>query len=286
MLKYKLRKDIDWVFRRMEDVIGFATKHGLTVSFGAEDASRTETGVLLAIYRHARDLGATRVRYADTLGIMTPDRILDTMRLLNADLGIPLDFHGHNDFGLATANALCAWKGGASVISCSLLGLGERAGNTAMEEIVGSIQLVEHGFSSFDFPRLKQLCEDLSRCTNRPIPPAKPLLGEAIFTHESGIHVDGLLKSPETYEFFPPEAVGGKRRLVVGKYSGRSSLKHLASLRGCPITNAQAEAFLGELRTKMTCAEAIDCDAEFETFLAAKRPDAIAQDAPRSHCVC
>jgi homocitrate synthase NifV len=269
-LSRKIGREPSWIFRRMEEVVGFAVSEGLSVSLGAEDASRTETNFLKSIFLHAVQLGVTRVRYADTLGILTPEKTSRTIRALTHSLGIPLDFHAHNDFGLATANALSAWKAGASVISCSLLGLGERAGNTALEEFVGNAHFLEGRFPDFDFPRLRKLCETVSIFCGRPIASQKPLFGSEVFNHESGIHVDGLIKDRLNYELFPPERVGGKSSIIVGKHSGRSALKYLASLQHHTLTDPEAQGFLNALRTRMASQKGVNADGLFEAFLLEK----------------
>lgn len=267
MLKFKLQKPMDWVLKRMRQVIESAIKAGAQVSFGAEDASRTDDAVLLSIFRYAQELGAVRVRYADTLGIMTPEKTSSTIHFLRRYLHVPIDFHAHNDFGMATANTLCAWKSGAQVLSCSLLGLGERSGNTAMEEIVGAMRLLENCGHFIDLKHVKAICQKLAEKIRRPIPVNKPLLGDAIFTHESGIHVDGLIKAPQTYEFYPPEIVDGQRTFVVGKHSGRSAIIYMAKNRGYQLTDIQAETFLNYLRGKMAISRNVNADTEFACYL-------------------
>jgi homocitrate synthase NifV len=252
----------------MDEVLTEALRQGLVVSLGAEDASRTELSFLKTVFRHAQDLGATRVRYADTLGLLTPERTARVIGDLAGALSIPVDFHGHNDFGMATANAHAAWKAGGQVISCSLLGLGERAGNTSLEEFVGALHFLEGQFSDFDFLRMKKVSTALSFLTGRPIDAHRPLLGSEIFCHESGIHVDGLLKDERTYEVFPPEKVGGKRVLAVGKHSGRSALRHVATQSGRQLSNEQAGAFLTDLRSRMAHEKGIDPAAAWRDFLA------------------
>ncbi|KAA6309423.1 2-isopropylmalate synthase, partial [termite gut metagenome] len=188
MLVQKMNKTKDWIIPQMEKVFTFALNHDATLSFGAEDASRTALSFLKVVFKTAQDLGAQRVRFADTLGIMTPSSVARTIGYLKEDLTIPIDFHGHNDFGLATANALSAWENGAQVISCSILGLGERAGNTSLEEIAGILQYIRKDIQGFNFVALKKLCNTLASWINSPIPERKPIIGEKIFNHESGIH--------------------------------------------------------------------------------------------------
>ncbi|HSQ40940.1 MAG TPA: hypothetical protein VLM37_01530 [Fibrobacteraceae bacterium] len=267
LLSKKICKDASWIFAQMDDVIDFAQREGLVVSLGAEDASRTDIAFLVQVFQHAQDLGVVRVRYADTLGILTPGKTAEVIQAVSQKLRIPIDFHGHNDFGMATANAWAAWNAGAQVISCSLLGIGERAGNTALEEFVGVAHFLEKFFPNFNFHSLRNTCSSLACMCNRPFPPHKPLFGSDIYRHESGIHVDGLLKSSENYEFFPPEEVGGERTLVVGKHSGRAAVKHLALAQGVELNDAQAQHFIDELRTQMSFRSGVDAERQFKIFL-------------------
>lgn len=267
LLSKKLRKDSSWIKHQMDEVIGFAIREGLIVSLGAEDASRTDPEFLSTIFKHAEDLGVVRVRYADTLGILTPEKTDLIIRGLTNGLKIPLDFHAHNDFGLATANSLAAWKAGAQMISCSVLGLGERVGNASLEEFVGAVHFLEGGFPDFDFLRLRALCTSLSEITRRPIPEHAPLFGNQIFRHESGIHVDGLIKDSETYELFAPEKVGGKRELVIGKHSGRAAIKYIGKQRGILLSNSQSQEFLNQMRTQMADTKNINAETLFSQYL-------------------
>lgn len=267
LLSQKMKKDRSWVLKEMEKVIGFALREGLIVSFGAEDASRTDLAFLSTVFKHARDLGAIRVRYADTLGILSPMQTSKVIYHLTPDLGIPLDFHTHNDFGMATANSLCAWKSGAKIISCSLLGLGERAGNTALEEFIGAVHFLDKPFSALDFCSLREVCSMVAQFTDRPLSPHKPLYGKDIFNHESGIHVDGLLKNSETYELFPPEKIGGKRSIVVGKHSGRAALKYLAMQQGVTLHDIQAQEFLKMIHGLMATQKGVNTQSLFNSFL-------------------
>ena len=273
-IKMKFGKNREWIVQQIKRVIGYAVDRAAIVSFGAEDSSRTEADFLLEVFTTAIEAGASRVRYADTLGILTPDRASRIIAYLVGQFDVPIDFHGHDDFGMATANAVAAWKAGARMVSCSLLGLGERAGNTPLEEFVGALHFLESHYASFDFIALKRLCEDVGRMCNRPIPPQKPIVGSDIFHHESGIHVDGLLKAAETYEFFPPEIVGGQRKLVLGKHSGRAALRHLAALRSLHLEDQQITVFLADIRTRMAQEPGLDIDHIFSEFLAGQgRPD-------------
>jgi homocitrate synthase NifV len=267
MLEQKMNKTKEWIIPQMEKVFSFALNHGAKLSFGAEDASRTDLPFLKEVFQAAQELGAGRVRFADTLGIMTPLSVAQTINYLKENLTIPIDFHGHNDFGLATANALSAWENGAQVISCSILGLGERAGNTSLEEIAGILQYIRKDIQGFDFVALKKLCDTIASWIDSPIPERKPIVGDKIFNHESGIHVDGLLKDATTYELFSPELLGGKRKLVLGKHSGNKAVRYFANRLGYELTDELIAAFLTDLRHRMACGRGVDSSELFSQFL-------------------
>lgn len=270
LLQLKLGKTVDWAFHQTETVIRYAIDHGLQVSFGAEDASRTPIDQLAKIMLHAQSLGACRVRYADTLGIMTPDKTWATIQALRPRLSVPIDFHAHNDFGMANANAYMAWKAGCSVISCSLLGLGERAGNTALEEFVGTLYHIDGLFSTLDFQKLHQVCQYAAHASHRTIPVNKPLVGAQIHHHESGIHVDGLLKNSLTYEVVSPTLWGHKRELILGKHSGKASIRHFAKSYGTHITDVEIQEFLNEMHALMSVQKNVDANQLFLHFLASQ----------------
>jgi homocitrate synthase NifV len=270
LLEKKLGRTEDWLFSAMEEVIRFAIGEGLSVSFGAEDASRSDMRFLKRIFRHAQDLGAGRVRYADTLGLLTPELTRQAISTLADVVSVPIDFHGHNDFGLATANAFCAWEAGARVISCSLMGWGERAGNAALEEFVAGAHFLKGRFPDFDFVSLRRLCESLAEASRRPIPSHKPIFGSEIFKHESGIHVDGLLKDLGTYEIYSPEVVGGKRELIPGKHSGRAAIKYIAAVRGKDIGDRAAQSIIDRMRARLAAEAGIAPEELFRTLLEAE----------------
>lgn len=270
MIEKKMGKTRDWIIPQMEKVFSFALKEGAVISFGAEDASRTDTQFLKEIFDTAQLLGAKRVRFADTLGIMTPSQVASQLKYLSKDLNIAIDYHGHNDFGMATANALAAWENGADVISCSVLGLGERAGNTSLEEFVCIMQYLKDQISGFDFVRLKKLCQAIAEWTDCPIPDRKPVVGKKIFTHESGIHVDGILKEPTTYELLPPESLGGNREFILGKHSGLKAVRYFANNEGYEISDNLIDDFLKNMRSQMAQTKGINALSLFDNFLKLK----------------
>ena len=231
-LRYKLRRSVPELLNLVRSSIEYARQHFELVSFSPEDASRTEPGVLCTIYREAIDAGARVIGFPDTVGILTPSGVRRFVRTIQDEVpnfgNCRLAGHFHNDLGLATANALAALEEGVPIIQCTVNGIGERAGNTALEEV--AIALALHGqemglMSTIDSAKLWPLCRLVSELTGIPLAPNKPVAGDNIFATEAGIHQDGLLKHPDTYLPYRPERIGGPRvRLVLGKHSGRAAI--------------------------------------------------------------
>ncbi len=221
-----------------EQVLDYALSEGLNVSIGAEDASRADEVFLAELYAIALQKGVTRIRYADTVSTLNPftsyERIHRLLNRLYELLGqnpnefrqsFTIDFHGHNDFGLGTANALGAYKAGAHAISCSVNGLGERAGNTPLEEIVLALEMMEGVKTTINKGEIMGLSKMVERYSGRDMQASKPIVGDMVFAHEAGIHVDGMLKDPNTYAYLKPTMLGRQHKYVKGKHSGRSWLK-------------------------------------------------------------
>ncbi|TCT15301.1 homocitrate synthase NifV [Natranaerovirga pectinivora] len=225
-IKKKLNKTHIEVVNEMKKVIAYAKSKDLRVSIGAEDASRADFDFLIYLYTEAKREGATRIRYADTLGALDPFNTYEIIKQIKLNVDLPLDFHGHNDLGLATANGLGAIRGGAEIISCSINGLGERAGNTPLEEIAVILKLKDLYDTSVDISQLTKISKIVENYSGRKLEKQKPIVGEEVFSHESGIHVDGLLKDSNTYELFAPELLGRQRKIVIGKHSGKKAIEH------------------------------------------------------------
>lgn len=241
---HKFKKDRKWVIQQLEKVVSYGVEKGCIVSVGAEDASRAEEDFLIKIYQTALKAGAVRLRYADTLGILTPFSTYQMIKRIRENVEGDLEFHGHNDFGMATANSLSAYEAGAKYISCSVNGLGERAGNTALEEVVMTLKLLMKSKHPFEVKKLIELSKRVQEASGKTISEGKPIVGSGVFSHESGIHVDGLLKNPIVYEAFYPEEIGGKRKILLGKYSGRAAIIHGLQEMGVTITKKQANEIL------------------------------------------
>ncbi len=230
-LEKRLGKDRQWALATMRQAMDAARARGLSFAIGFEDASRSDGNFLAVMAREADRLGALRIRLADTVGIASPGEITELVTRLGRIVKTStLAVHTHNDFGMATANAFVALAAGARFVDTVVLGLGERTGCARLEEIVGYLRLVK-GDSRFKVEHLKPLAHFVATIAGRSIEGNRPIIGEDIFTCESGLHLQGLQKEPMTYEPFAPAMVHGRRRLLVGPKSGRRAIiGHLAKL--------------------------------------------------------
>ncbi len=247
-IKYKLRKTREWVLENMVKATEFAKKHGVYVSVNAEDASRTDLDFLLQFAKAAKEAGADRLRFCDTVGIMEPFTIYETVKTIIEKVGIPVEMHTHNDFGMATANALAGVRAGATYVGVTVNGLGERAGNAALEEVVMALKYIYNIDVGIKTYKLKEICEYVAKASARELPVNKAIVGKNIFAHESGIHADGVIKYPKTYEVFSPEEVGGERQIVIGKHSGTHALIRKFQEYGITLTEEDAQELLKKVR--------------------------------------
>lgn len=246
-----LERSPSWVLQALETLVPSAAAKFAFVSVGAQDATRAEKPFLDRFVRLAAACGAQRVRLADTVGIATPLGVAGLLRRLRqtASPFLALEFHGHNDLGMATANALTAAEAGATALSATLNGLGERAGNARLEELTTALPLAAGRACRAQTARLIPLCRYLAKITGRPIAAAKPITGGGVFQHESGIHVHGLLKDAATFQPFAPETVGrGPAAFVIGKFTGSTGLQHLLAAAGIKISRSQAARLLPQIR--------------------------------------
>ncbi|RMH52852.1 MAG: 2-isopropylmalate synthase [Zetaproteobacteria bacterium] len=231
-MEAKLRMTPDEVVERAVEAVRLARSLAPEVEFSAEDAGRSELDFLCRIVEAAIDAGATIINIPDTVGYMTPDEFGGRIRTLidrvpNADKAV-FSVHCHNDLGLAVANSLAAVENGARQVECTINGLGERAGNAALEEIVMILRTRRDRYdidTGIDTTRIVPTSRLVAKITGSPVQPNKAIVGANAFAHESGIHQDGMLKHHETYEIMTPESVGwSTTRIVLGKHSGRAAL--------------------------------------------------------------
>lgn len=248
----KFRGQWEVTLNHLKDAISFAVDHGLWVAVGGEDSSRADESFLLDVAFNAQSWGASRFRFCDTVGILDPFTTYEKVQRLVKFLRIPVEMHTHNDFGLATANALAGIKAGATSVNTTVNGLGERAGNAALEEVVMALKHLYKQDITIDTPRLLELSRLVASASGSSIPPWKAIVGENTFTHESGIHAHGVIQNPLTYEPFAPEEVGWERKLVVGKHSGRHLLTNILQNHGINLDYQQTQLVLDAVRQEST----------------------------------
>jgi len=220
-IQKKLRKTRSDVLKMAYDAVEYAKGRGLIVELSGEDASRADPEFLLEVYKGGVERGADRLCFCDTVGLLTPEK---TATLIPPLCIAPLSIHCHNDLGFALANTFAALKAGASCAHVTVNGLGERAGNTAFEELVMALEILYNYRTSIETEEIYHLSTLVSKLTGVALPVNKAIVGEMAFTHESGIHAHGVLREPSTYESVKPEKIGRKRRIVLGKHSGSASV--------------------------------------------------------------
>ncbi|MBI4744033.1 MAG: homocitrate synthase [Actinobacteria bacterium] len=247
-IEHKLKKSRLWVLDSVKESVDFAKKHNLYVSVNAEDASRSSLDFLLEFAKTAKDSGADRIRFCDTLGILDPFETYKVIKFLKRNINIEIEMHTHNDFGMATANALAGIKAGATFVNTTVNGLGERAGNAALEEVVMAMKYIGKMELGFKTSMFRSLSEYVAKASARTIPVWKAIVGTNVFAHESGIHADGVIKNPITYEVFTPEEVGLERQIVIGKHSGSKALIAKFKEYGTELKEEEASAILSDVR--------------------------------------
>jgi homocitrate synthase NifV len=240
------------VLARIGDVVPYALEKGMRVSVGGEDASRADPDFLVRVLVAIEEAGGHRFRYADTLGVMDPFGTADVFAALARQTDLELEFHGHDDLGLATANTLAAVRGGASHASVCVLGLGERAGNAPLEEVVTALRETLARRTGVDLSQLPALADKVASAACRPIPDNKAIVGGSVFAHESGIHVSGLLRDAGTYEALDPALFGRKRKIVLGKHSGRTAVRSMLRSIGLDAEHERLENLLEAVRRRAT----------------------------------
>ena len=231
-LKYKLRISRERCLEQARESVKLAKSFCEDVEFSPEDATRTDPDFLCDVVQAVVDAGATTVNIPDTVGYTIPTEYAQTIKLLRARIrgieDVVISVHCHNDLGLAVANTLAAVEAGARQVECTINGIGERAGNASLEEIVMTLRVRADRFphsTAIVTEQLYPASQTLSEITEVPVQPNKAIIGRNAFAHEAGIHQDGVLKNPLTYEIMTPHSVGvPDSRLVLGKHSGRHAL--------------------------------------------------------------
>lgn len=224
-IEHKLQTTRQDVLNRMSDAVKFAKDKGLYVSVNAEDASRSNIEFLTEFALVAKHSGGDRLRFCDTVGTLNPLTTYRYIKTLVDAVGLQIEMHTHNDFGMATANALAGIYAGANYVGVTVNGLGERAGNACLQEVIMGLKYLMQLDVTYNTTLFREVAEYVAQASGRVLSVSKPIVGSNIFAHESGIHGDGVLKNPLTYEVFSPEEVGLERQIVIGKHSGSAAIR-------------------------------------------------------------
>jgi homocitrate synthase NifV len=248
----KIGRNREWVLDEIRRQVPVAIDMGLDVCVGGEDASRANQDFLLQVVEVAQQSGAKRFRYADTVGVMEPFGVIETFKRLRESCDLELEMHAHDDLGLATANTLAAIRGGATHVNTTVHGLGERAGNAAMEEVVMGLRQLYNFDTGIEMQNYDGLSSLVEKASGRPIAWQKSLVGDGVFTHEAGIHVDGLIKDPLNYQGIDPADMGRIHKMVLGKHSGTHAVVRVYQELGLTLCRDQANNILSSIRDFVT----------------------------------
>lgn len=249
-IEHKLMRDRQWVLDSVKRAVEFAKGHDLYVSVNAEDASRANADFLIEFALAAKETGADRVRYCDTVGILDPFETYKRIKALIEETGMPIETHTHNDFGMAVANAIAGLRAGASYANTTINGLGERAGNASLEELVMALHYCEGVNLGMRTSLFRELSEYVALASGRPLPAWKPVVGGSLFVYESEGRASGAVRDPATYEMFLPGEVGLSPHFNVGKYSGPSVLRQKLREYAYPPSEEEVLELVPILRAK------------------------------------
>ncbi|OAI16934.1 homocitrate synthase [Methylomonas lenta] len=266
-IQHKLKQSRSWVLATIERCVKTAIDAGMQVCVGAEDASRADSDFLAQMAETAQKAGASRIRFADTVGIMEPFGVLDAIRKLRSVTDMAIEMHAHDDLGLATANTLAAAVAGATHVNTTINGLGERAGNAALEEVVVGLKQLYNIDTGIDLRNFTALSHQVATASGDTIGSRKSLIGRDVFSHEAGIHVDGLLKDPNNYQGVDPALLGRNHQLVLGKHSGSQGVMYAYQQLGIVINRLQAGLLLPQIRQFVSINKRAPQSADLNQFL-------------------
>jgi len=242
-------KPRQWLYETLPSIVQQAKYHFKHVSVGAQDAGRASQQHLNEFINLANRNDVERIRIADTVGILTP---LQTASLIRKIKHIQIDFHAHNDFGMATANAITAWQSGAKALSVTVNGLGERAGNAALEEVIMAVYQQDNNITKYQTAKLYDLCRYVADISGRPVPEMKPVIGQWVCSHESGIHVRGTIENMLSFQPFDGTIAGRAESVDIqyGKHSGKASVVNLIQKNGGEPTDENVKYLLNNIKKK------------------------------------
>jgi homocitrate synthase NifV len=247
-LKNSVGRNRTWLVEQAKELIKYAKDRGAFVSISAEDIGRTEIAFLQEYACAVAEAGADRLRLSDTIGILTPERYAERVAAVAKVARVDTQCHAHNDFGLGVANTLAGLQAGARYFHVTVNAIGERAGMPDFAQTVMALRVLHGVDLGIETTALRRLCYLVAEACHQPIAAWQPVVGDNVFAHESGIHTNGMLRDTSTFEPFPPEAVAGRRRYVLGKHSGRATLRHVLAQHGIDADEAALQTCLDGVR--------------------------------------
>ena len=273
-MKYKLRMTPDEVLERAKSMVAYAKKYCSDIEFSAEDATRSEPEFLYKVFEVVINEGATVINVPDTVGYTTPDEFYELIKNIKENVSnsdkAQIAVHCHNDLGMAVANTLAAARAGATQLECTINGIGERAGNAAVEEVVMAIKTRPYLYNMdvrLDTTQISRSSKLISSITGVPVQPNKAIVGANAFAHESGIHQHGVLAEKSTYEIITPESIGlGKNNMVLGKHSGRHAFEDRLKTLGYNLNKDELDEAFNKFKILADKKKVVQ-DADLEVLL-------------------
>jgi methanogen homocitrate synthase len=258
-LKHKLHMSCPEAIHCALEAVEYAKDHGLIVRFSAEDATRTDFEVLKKLYKKAEEHHADYVSVADTVGIMNPRTTFYMISEIKKVVKIPICMHCHDDLGMALPNTLAGAEAGAKQLHTTVNGIGERSGNTPLEELLVTLRL-HHGIDRYNLTKLKDLSKLVETYSDVPVARNKAVVGANAFAHESGIHVAAVLEEPRTYELYSPELVGAARHIIIGKHTGAKALRYITQRMGYHLKDKELGALSERVKMCSEFKHPINCE--------------------------
>jgi methanogen homocitrate synthase len=258
-LKHKLHMSCSEAIHCALEAVEYAKDHGLIVRFSAEDATRTDFEILKKLYKKAEERHADYISVADTVGIMNPRTTFYMISELKKVVKIPICMHCHDDLGMALANTLAGAEAGAKQLHTTVNGIGERSGNTPLEELLVTLHL-QYGVNRYNLTKLKDLSTLVGTYSDVPVARNKAVVGANAFAHESGIHVAAVLEEPRTYELYSPELVGAARHIIIGKHTGAKALKYITQRMGYRLEDKEIGALSERVKLCSEFKHPINCE--------------------------
>ncbi len=265
-IKQRLEKDRETVRQMAVEMTGYAKSKGLTVEISGEDASRADFEYLKSVYAACIEAGADRICFCDTVGLLVPEKSYEIFKELATAFNVPVAVHCHDDFGFATANTLAALRAGASQAHVTINGIGERAGNASLEEVVMSLEKLYGYGTGIKLKNIHSASRLVSKLTKIQVAPNKAIVGGNAFTHEAGIHVHGLIADTSTYEPIKPEIIGRQRKIILGKHAGKSSVILALKELGLDVNNKQLNEIVARIKELGDKGKHVT-DADFEVIV-------------------